>query len=93
MKRLTILIPLVFLSACTCINYQTPDVTASYCSTKDIKGVNFKYGDIVLRVDSADNEVGEALGSIAKGAVEGITGGAPSAANALREKVLDRLTK
>ncbi len=93
MKKLLILVPLVFLSACTCINYQTPDVTASYCSTKDIEGINFKYGDITLRVDRADNEVGEALGSIAKGAVEGITGGAPSAADALRKKVLERLTE
>ncbi len=93
MKRLLILVPLVFLSACTCINYQTPDVTASYCSTKDIEGINFKYGDITLRVDRADNEAGEALGAIAKGAMEGITGGGPSAADALREKVLDRLTE
>ena len=92
--KLLILIPLVLLSACTCIDISVKDeISGTYCSTKDIKGLDIEYDGEKLKVklNSAINEIDKTLGVVAQGLTKGLTGS--GASSILREKqVLEALT-
>lgn len=73
--KILIGLALVLLTGCTCINFQKADMSGSYCSTKDIRGLDIQYdkAGVRIKLNSAINEIDKTLGVVAKGFAKGLT--------------------